>query len=501
MSWQQLSNGAWPDFETRQKTWTGFYRRFRQHHGRGQVRVWDIWMIEGRVFTKHGQLGGAMQETSYIGKAKNVGRSNEITAEQDAIAEARRDIRKKWDFEGYDEYVGDMNIDRRNQDISIPALLTNLPGSFCLYKPENNLYDQKKLLEKAKRGEVFYTLKRDGIAKWIVVDFYGNVQIYSRRSRPYQDTEGPVELPDGTLDWSKAVPWASRFPHLVEAVQRLQLPLGTMMACELIAPPLWAGEPAGDNFPYVSGLTKGYTSRALEDMKTYGLPQLYWWDVPFYGGEDWVRTKPWKERYHLIQHHSMMGGITNPINPVQYVQYPTPEVAVEEAKKMGIEGWVVLDPEAVYGDKGWNLKGKPDRPSTVAKLKPRFEDDFIAYWDPDQDQGEWGTGRHEVGKEVELSDGRKVLHGGVGAVALYQHNSAGELVYISKCSSGMDYEFQSQLKKVDFPQVWEVEYVERTYISDGDKTNALRHPTFLRVRADKKPSECVNPRLDDKEET
>ena len=151
MSWQQLSNGTWPDFETRQKTWYGFQRDFRQHHGRGQIRVWSIWVTaEGRVFTQHGQLGGAMQETSYVGKEKNVGRSNAITAVQDAFAEARRDIRKKWDFEGYDEYVGEVNIDHRNQDISIPALLTNLPGSFCLYKPENNLYDQKKLLEKAR---------------------------------------------------------------------------------------------------------------------------------------------------------------------------------------------------------------------------------------------------------------------------------------------------------------------------------------------------------------
>lgn len=498
MSWQQLSNGAWPDFETRQRSWTGFPRAFRQHHGRKEIRVWEIWLdAEGRVHTRHGQLGGAMQETSYVGKAKNVGRSNAITAEQDALAEARRDVRKKWDFEGYDEYIGDTNIDRRNQDISIPALLTNLPGSFCLYKPENNLYEQKRLLEKAKKGEVLYTLKRDGVAKWVVVDFYGNIQIYSRRSRPYQDTEGPVELPDGTLDWSKAIPWASRFPHLVEAVKRLQLPPGSMMACELVAPP----REQGDNFPYVSGLTKGYTSRALEDMQKGGLPEFYWWDIPFYDGEDLLKTRSVRDRYILIQHHSMLGGMMNPINPIQWVNFDNPDTASAKAKEMGIEGWVVVDPTAIYGDKGWNLKGKPDRPSSVAKLKPRFEDDFIAYWDPDNGQGEWGTGRHEAGKEVELPNYRKVVHGGVGAVALYQYNSAGELVYISKCSSGMDYEFQSQLTKPDFPQVWQVEYVERTYTSEGDKTNALRHPTFLRVRPDKKPSECVNPRLDDKEDT
>jgi hypothetical protein len=492
MTWQQNNNETWPDFDFRQKTWTGFTREFRQHHGRGEVREWLIWVIGDRVFTQHGQLDGAMQETSYVGKAKNVGRSNAITAEQDALAEARRDVRKKWDFEGYDEYVYVAhdtltNMDRRHQDVSIPSLLTNLPGSFCLYKPENNLFDQKKLLEKAQKGEVLYTLKRDGVAKWVVVDFYGNVQIYSRRSRPYQDTEGPEELPDGTLDWSKAVPWAARFPHLVEAVKELQLPSGTMMACELIGP-------GDDDFPYVSGLTKGYTARALEDMQKGGLPLLYWWDIPFYGGEDYVSKLTVKQRYAVIAQHAALGNY-KVVQPIQYMSFKNPEEASDYAKKMGFEGFVVVDPDAIYGDKGWNLKGKPDRPTTCAKLKPRFEDDFIAYWDPDKGIGEWGTGKHERNKLVTLPDGSQVVHGGVGALGLYQFNDSGELVFISKCSSGMTYDFQARLTATNFPMVVQVEYVERTYMSDGEKTNALRHPTFLRVRTDKVRSECVNARL------
>ena len=187
--------------------------------------------------------------------------------------------------------------------------------------------------------------------------------------------------------------------------------------------------------------------------------------------------------------------LLNPIDPVQYCKFSTPEEAAEHAKKHGLEGWVVVDPNAIYGNKGWNLKGKPDRPNTCAKLKPRFEDDFIAYWDPDKDIGEWGTGKHERGKLVTLPDGSQVIHGGVGAVGLYQYNDSGELVFISKCSSGMTYEFQSKLTSADFPMVIQVEYVDRTYISDGEKTNALRHPTFLRVRDDKVRTECMNERL------
>jgi ATP-dependent DNA ligase len=487
-------------FEERQRRWKGELREFRQHHGRGEREsVWEIWVVGDRVFSRFGLLGGAQQVTSYVGKTKNEGRSNEVTTEEDALAEARRDVRKKWEYEGYDEYEDGANIDSRNNGLSVQALLTNLPGSFCLYKPENNLYDQKKLLSKAKEGKVWYTFKRDGVAKLIVVDYYGEVRIYSRRARAWQDKEGPTELPDGTLDYSTMIPWAARFPHLIEAVKDLNLPKGTMMATELVAR-------NKDNFPYISGLTKGYTQRALDDMKANGFPILYWWDLPFFGGEDLVSTVPFKQRVFLLQQLIMQGGKTalENIQPLNYSTngaFASPEAAVDYAKSIGAEGFVVVDPDSIYGDKGWNLKGKPDRPSMCAKLKPAYEDDFVVMWDPDRDTsstrtlGEWGTGDNEANKIVKLPDGRMVKHGGVGSVGLWQYNAAGELIFICKCASGMDYTFQASLTPADFPAVWEVRYNERTYVSEGDKTNALKFPRVLRVRDDKAMAECINTRL------
>jgi len=440
-------------------------------------------------------------DTNYQGKVKNAGRANAITAEQDALAEARRDVRKKWDFEGYDEYLETgqdqfgqplwTNIDNRNQGVSIPHLLTSLPSSFCLYKPENTFWDQKKLVEKARAGKALYTLKRDGIAHWVVKDYYGEIKIYSRRSRPWSDREAPTEMLDGSLDYSTAKPWALRFPHLVEAVKRLNLPNGTMMAAELVV----TGANGRDAFPIASGYTKGHTERSLADQQQYGLPMFYWWDLPFLGGMN-LLERTVQERYNVITSFwSNAVDVAKQIQPIQYMRFPTPEDAVIYAKKHGFEGFVVVDPEAIYGDRGWNLKGKPDRPSTCAKLKPDFEDDFVAFWDPDNGVGEWGTGKHERNKTVELPDGSRVVHGGVGSIMLYQYNDKKELIPISKVSSGMDYAFQAQLRKEHFPFVCEVQYKERTYISDGDKTNALRHPTFLRLRPDKKMEECVNARL------
>lgn len=486
----------WPTlpFEERQRRWSGEVREFRQHHGRNdRPTVWRIYVQGDRVYTQHGLLDGAMQDTSYQGKAKNVGRSNAITAEQDALAEARRDCRKKLDFEGYDEYFNGSNIDRRYQDISVQHLLTNLPSSFCLYKPSNNLYDQKKLLEKARKGEVVYTFKRDGLAYWVVVDYFGQVQFYSRRSRRWHDKEGPKELEDGTLDHSTVVPWSARFPHLVEAVQCLKLPPGSMMAVELCG---WHEHK--EDFIWVSSLTKSLTPKSLADQATRK-PTLYWWDTPFLGGEDMTKRRV-MERYAFITAHWSQNcyhpSVMSFIQPIQYTRsYPSPEDAADYAKSIGFEGYVVVDPEAAYGDKGWNLKGKPDRPSTCAKLKPRHEDDFVALWDPEKKWGTYGSGRHEPNKQVTLPSGQVVTHGGVGSVGLFQYNSVGELIYICDCSSGMDYEFQAQLTRANFPFVVQVEYVERTYISDGDKTNALRFPTVLRLRTDKRAEECINTRL------
>lgn len=484
--WKQLSFGE------RQARWGGHTREFRQHHGRGgRPHVWEIWVSGDRVYTRHGLLDGQMQETNYTGKLKNAGKKNEISPEQDAMAEARRDVRKKWDFEGYDEYVDNANIDKRNENVDVRYLLNNLPGSFCLYKPENELEDQKRLFALANAGEALHAVKRDGVAMWVVVDYYNNVLFYSRRSRPWSDTEEPEELPNGMLDYSTAKPWTLRFPHLLQDVLKLKLPPATMMAVELVAVNPNTGQ---DDLRISSGYTKGLTDRSLADQAS-NPPFFYWWDVPFYNGVDLVSTQKVSYRYDLIKQLSDAAGAEY-IKPVTVLKFPNAATALDAAKTMKIEGFVVVDPNAVYGDRGWNLKGKPDRPSTCAKSKPTAEDDFIAFWDPDsKEMGEWGTGKHERGKHVVLPDGKKVIHGGVGSVALYQYNANGELVYISKCSSGMAYEFQAQLKKEHFPFVCKVEYKGRTYISDGEKTNALRHPVFVDIRTDKCVDECVNSKL------
>lgn len=484
-------NWAELPFEERQRNWTGFSRQFRQNNGRGErPTVWEIRVEGPRIFTSHGLLGGARQNTDRLGKPKNVGRSNAITAEQDALAEARRMARKKWDFEGYDEYLNEHNIDRRNEDKSVQAVLANLPGSFCLYKPDNSL-NSKQLIARIAEGKAAFTLKRNGFAHWVVVDCYGQIKIYSRRSRPFPDNEGPEELPDGTLDFSKAVSWNVRFPHLVEQVARLGLPPGSMLAVEIYMPRPRHQE----GFKLTQSLLQLMTADALKFQHENGWSLAYVWDIPFYGGEDLVSSTPWQARHDLI-HRLIPRGTPGFLEPVHAINFASVEMAQDYALRYSLEGFVAVDPELAAGDKGWNLKGKPDRPAAAsAKIKPWLEDDFVVQWDPAKKHGTHGKGKHEAGKLVTLPTGQQVLHGGVGSVGLFQHNRKGELVYICDCASGMDYGLQASLRPESFPMVWEVQYTDRTYIAEGDDTNALTFPKLVRVRTDKLPRECLNERL------
>jgi len=159
--------------------------------------------------------------------------------------------------------------------------------------------------------------------------------------------------------------------------------------------------------------------------------------------------------------------------------FPNPETAIEFAKEENWEGFVVVDPDGIYGDRAFNFKGKPDRPGKFCgKLKPSYEDDFIAIWDPENGYGE--------------RSGKGSRAGGIKSVGLYQYDKKGELIFIANVSSGLTKELLAFLPKAKWPQVWKCEYTGRRYISDGDDTNAIDFPRFIALRTDKSPEECTN---------
>jgi ATP-dependent DNA ligase len=148
----------------------------------------------------------------------------------------------------------------------------------------------------------------------------------------------------------------------------------------------------------------------------------------------------------------------------------------------GWEGLVAVDPEATYGDRALNLRGKAERPrDACCKIKPVYEDDFIAIWRPEDGMGSYGSGKY-----------REML----GSVELYQYTSGEELAYICDMGNGWSKDFIEQNStEAKWPKVVQVKYESRTYKAKGDKTNALQFPRFISERTDKLEKECLNPEL------
>jgi hypothetical protein len=419
--------------------------------------------MDNKVITKWGQSGGAMQTATEAFQGVNIGKKNEMSPEAYALDRAKEMCRKK-NWEGYREATPEGHL----LDASVKAEIDfdNLPLSLCFYKPDNSM--GAGITKKAEEKKVYYARKRNGLM-FVIARGKGEAKLYSRRMLRSHDDEATTGLT-----------WDHRFPHIVEAANHV-LPQDSILLGELVM-----DRDGEDDFKHVQSITKSLTQQSLADQAAEGLPSFYCWDVAFWKGEDLVKTWQVEARYALT--HELDGERI--IQPVEYYLFNTPAQAVEFAKQRKWEGFVVVDPQGIYGDKAYNFKGKPDRPGAVcAKLKPEFEDDFIAIWDPD------GQKFPELKFRGERST--KERNGlGIKSVALYQYNNKGEMVYISNVSSGLTDDMKSALANpLLWPAVWKIVYTDRTYQSQGDDTNALTFARFNEIRRDKNLSECINTEL------
>lgn len=455
------------NFAERNSAWTGDMRTFQQLQSRSsKPGFWSIQVVGATIYIRWGRLGGKLQEASETVQGVNIGKSNEKSPEVYALERAREMARKRHEYEGYREFVGTQFLD---PIIEGQIDFDDLAPSLSFYKPQNVLEkDCPELYRATQEGKTWYTRKRNGMMKVLCCNTKGELSIYSRRMLRQHDDEIGSDFT-----------WDDRFTHLIHHIQPY-LPPRTILLGELVV------EIDGkERFDIAQSYIKSLTPKAVQDMQDSGaFPFFYCWDVAFWEGQDLVKTTPMSQRAQTIRWLDERIATDSAFRALEVYQFESPERSIEYAKEHGIEGWVVIDPNHPgYGDKAYNFKGKPDRPRKwCAKHKPSWEDDFIAIWDPDKGYGERST--------------KASRKGGIKSVGLYQYNKAGELVFISNCNSGLTDEFlEGNADPKLYPQVWQVEYKGRRYISDGDDSNSLDFPTFLAVRTDKKPGECMNERL------
>jgi hypothetical protein len=451
-------------FDERNAGWKGIpSREFRQIQTRSSSpRVWSV-QVEGRnITTVWGQLGGAMQVANEIANGVNIGKKNEVSPEDYALYLGREKCRKKH-WEGYREIDAQGNfLDQHVAEVDFD----NPPLNLCFWKPDNS--PGAGILKKAEAKKVIYVRKMNGLMFCAWSNSKGQVFLTSRKMLRQQDDEVGTNYT-----------WNDRFPHLIQA---MEMPPRSLILGELIA----FDKNNRDNLHTIESYTKSLTPRALEDQAKNGWAWFYMWGVAFWDGQNFVSDVPLGAQYELItSKFANKFPIIHPqiVKPGQYEGFETPAHFRKLAEQWGWEGFVMVDPDAPLGDRGMNFKGKPDRPGKVAaKVKPEYEDDFVVFWDPEKGYGEYSTKGRYGGKGME-------------SACLYQYNSKGELIYIANCGSGLTEEMKTNAHPSQFPQVWKIKYTERRYQSDGDKTNALDHPRLDSPRTDKKPDECINPKL------
>src|SRR6185503_20081165 len=116
----------------------------------GSFQEWKVFVHEGTVSVFFGKMGGKIQIKETVCKPKNVGRANETTAEDQAIAEAI----SKWEKQvrlGYRESTEELKtVDqispmlahdalKRKNDIVYPAFVQpKLDGVRCLVTFDEN---------------------------------------------------------------------------------------------------------------------------------------------------------------------------------------------------------------------------------------------------------------------------------------------------------------------------------------------------------------------------
>jgi len=457
-------------------------REFHQEARTGKTKVWVITVMDEVITIEHGLLGGKMQETSRTGEAKNIGRSNEKTAAEDAQDWASRQMTMKM-RQGYREMgKGGESLQFVDDQVS-ELVFSELPQNLRFYKPQNSLnpYLEKKLADRT----AWLLRKRNGNMHAYVIDENGKHRIYSSTTTPFQKDEPGIDI-------------ILRYPQIEMAMKEIDyLQKKSIFLGEIVT-----GCGAGfmdsmgfdvDDLDYVSGVRGGLLQSSLDKQNEGGQLSFCIWDIAFWDGSCMLHSTPAGDRFEKVKHmvenekrgfltyaeilrwNEEAGKLELTGKPgeswIDLVNNDMQRTALELAKDMEWEGWVVVDPDATYDDKAYNWRGKAERPKFCAKLKPKYDCDVIVRWDPDKGVGKRGKGKKSVG---------------VGSVQAYLYDPrTREELPVSLIGGGLSEE--DVLRFADpnlYPMVWQVEY------ADWTKNGSLQFPEFVKVRDDKKPDEC-----------
>lgn len=410
----------------------------------GNMNEWKVWIEEvgadgfPELWVEFGVIDGAKQRTfSTISEGKNIGKINETTTIQQAILELERKVVEQKEC-GYYDSIEEANKNK-NLDVDFSE---RLPKQLCFYKPKNSC-DAAKISKLEKTNRAVFTVKRDGQMAVVRKTEKFGVEIYSRRM-------------DLTTE---------KYPHLIQFFDKL--PNNTILLGEMIL-----NNNGVDNFNIVSKICRSDKEQAIEKQKEFGYVSYYIFDVAFLNGNCLLTSMGYLDRRNKLM-DCFSKYVDNKNVMFAEIIKKSHKEAMEEIVSRKLEGLVVWDSAGIMDKtEAFVFNGKAYRPNVLWKSKPKFEDDFIAIFDPENGMGEYGTGKNE-----------KLMK----SVHLFQLDELGNKSFICKCGGGFTEE--DRIKYSDkniYPLVFQIEFD-----SIQTKTGSLRFPIFSRERKDKNIDECL----------
>jgi hypothetical protein len=245
---------------------------------------------------------------------------------------------------------------------------------------------------------------------------------------------------------------------------------GTILLGEMVLPDY---DNHMEAFKNITKICRSDTEKALARQDELGKVSYKIFDLAFFKHKNWLTSYNYKCRYTQASLLSAMCG-SEYIGTVKILDMTHTE-AMRYVKDNGLEGLVVWDAGGVMKDgSAYTYGGKAYRPSVLWKSKPKYEDDFIAKFNPEAGFGEYGKGKNK---------------GKIKNAFIYQIQN-GEEVFLGRCAGGLsDKQRDFYTDHSLFPRVWRIEYD-----SIQPETGSLRYPVFNADRTligDKSIEECV----------
>lgn len=448
-------------------------REFRFVGKKTAALVWEITNHGDRYTTRHGQMGGAMQEFGDTpGPKGKEGTKAYVDAVENCKFHCDREIRKKLEH-GYVEYVDGKPTQDHTTVINTINWESNLlPKNFCGYKPQTSI-DDKALIKLHKAGLARYSRKYDGMGT-ILARHKTGWELYTRRM-------------DLTTE---------RFPLHVEALDKTHFGPGTIIMSEAVC--FDRNQPDREDFKAISSFYRSLPEKSRKIIAEGQIvePSLIIFDVLFYNGKD-LKDVSYDERSKLWKDHFKPAASRSGL--VLHVDYygVAPETWQDFAKEHGWEGFVVTDGSSTPGNKFYSFDGDAKRPKGHHKLKPIHTEDVVIF-------------------AATAGSGKRL--GGIGAVHVKQlHPEQGssetkKWMYCGKVGSGFTEANLAEIEKLfdskDLPIFKNDKMAEKMDLFKGDGlvceiefsdrqpgTQKFRFPVFTRLRNDKGVDECIAQKL------